>query len=196
MNGRLLRVYLAGPDVFLSNAAEIGQRKKEICAQYGFEGVFPLDNELNLDHVPDNAKGLVISEGNEKHMTSCDLVIANMTPFRGPSIDPGTAYEMGFMKSLGRMVLGYRNETLGYVERVFRFFNKPLPAYDSQSVVVGPDNMRIENFGLGDNLMVDGAVNQSGFAVIQKKVPEADRFTNLEAFEECVALAARKLLSP
>ena len=56
MDGRLLRVYLAGPDVFLPNAAEIGRRKREICAQYGFEGVFPLDNELNLDHIPDNAK--------------------------------------------------------------------------------------------------------------------------------------------
>ncbi|MDR9459781.1 MAG: hypothetical protein RI591_06525, partial [Dehalococcoidia bacterium] len=32
------RVYLAGPDVFFPNAIEIGNAKKRICAQYGFEG--------------------------------------------------------------------------------------------------------------------------------------------------------------
>ena len=40
-------VYLAGPDVFLSDAIEIGRRKTEMCAAYGFEGLYPLDNEIS-----------------------------------------------------------------------------------------------------------------------------------------------------
>ena len=39
------RVYLAGPEVFLSNAREIGVRKRAICERYGLVGVFPGDEE-------------------------------------------------------------------------------------------------------------------------------------------------------
>lgn len=41
------RIYLAGPEVFLLNAKEIGKRKKALCRKYGFEGVFPLDVEVD-----------------------------------------------------------------------------------------------------------------------------------------------------
>ena len=43
-----MRVYLAGPDVFHPDAVTLGQRKKELCAQFGLVGVFPLDNDLDL----------------------------------------------------------------------------------------------------------------------------------------------------
>ena len=33
-----IKIYLAGPDVFLPNAKEIGKLKKELCEKYGFEG--------------------------------------------------------------------------------------------------------------------------------------------------------------
>ena len=35
------RVYLAGPDVFVANAKEIGESLKKICVEAGLEGVFP-----------------------------------------------------------------------------------------------------------------------------------------------------------
>ena len=41
-----MRIYLAGPDVFLPNAKEIGGIKKEMCREFGFEGLFPLDNDF------------------------------------------------------------------------------------------------------------------------------------------------------
>jgi nucleoside 2-deoxyribosyltransferase len=34
-----VRVYLAGPEVSLPNASEIGARKRAICEQYGLVGV-------------------------------------------------------------------------------------------------------------------------------------------------------------
>jgi len=36
-------VYLAGPEVFLLNAREIGAHKRAICARHGLVGVFPAD---------------------------------------------------------------------------------------------------------------------------------------------------------
>ncbi|WP_198596848.1 nucleoside 2-deoxyribosyltransferase, partial [Vibrio sp. 10N.261.52.A1] len=43
------RIYLAGPEVFLTDAVSIGDQKKKICEAYGFEGIFPLDNILELN---------------------------------------------------------------------------------------------------------------------------------------------------
>jgi nucleoside 2-deoxyribosyltransferase len=43
------RIYLAGPEVFLPNANDIGAAKAALCAEAGFEGVFPLDTGLDLD---------------------------------------------------------------------------------------------------------------------------------------------------
>ena len=39
----MTRVYLAGPDVFLPDAAAWLERKKAICAGVGLTGVSPLD---------------------------------------------------------------------------------------------------------------------------------------------------------
>jgi nucleoside 2-deoxyribosyltransferase len=44
------RVFLAaGPEVFLSNAREVGARKRAICERHGLVGVFPADKEDACD---------------------------------------------------------------------------------------------------------------------------------------------------
>ena len=40
---RQLRLYLAEPEVFLPDADEIAQRKKGLCAEREFEGLFAVD---------------------------------------------------------------------------------------------------------------------------------------------------------
>ncbi len=105
-----LRIYLAGPDVFLPDAKTFAKTKKKLCAEYGFEGVFPLDPEIkNASELAPAEPAETIARNNEALMRSCDLLIANCTPFRSVSMDPGTAYEVGFMRALGRPVLGYSN---------------------------------------------------------------------------------------
>src|SRR5262245_47669063 len=37
------RIYLAGPDVFLPDAAAVLAAKRKLCADYGFVGVAPVD---------------------------------------------------------------------------------------------------------------------------------------------------------
>jgi nucleoside 2-deoxyribosyltransferase len=102
------RVYLAGPDVFLVNARDIGARKRAICARHGLTGVFPTDEDAALNPALSRSEqGLAISRAMERVMQSCKAMIVNLTPFRGPSADVGSAYEMGFMRALGRPIYAY-----------------------------------------------------------------------------------------
>ena len=175
MAGR--RIYLAGPEVFLPDPHAAAAEKKRICAEHGFEGVFPLDADLDLSALAPEEAGVRISRANEELMRSSDALIANMTPFRSPSMDVGTAYEMGFARALGLPVVGYTNVVLLFADRVA----KALPE---------GDGMAVEDFALGDNLMLDGAVIQSGFTVVRKAVAEDALFTDLAGFAECVRLLA------
>ena len=84
-----MKIYLAGPEVFFPDADELGARKKQICEQYGFTGLFPLDTQIEPAATA-SATGLLISHENEQLIRVCDLVIANLTPFRGASADVGT----------------------------------------------------------------------------------------------------------
>ncbi len=173
-----LRAYLAGPDVFFTNAIEIGEEKKRICAQYGFEGVFPLDADFEPLFQLDSpaAQGYKTFDLMVELMDSCDLAIANLTPFRGPSMDVGTAIEMGYMHGCGKPVLGYTNVAGDYAGRV------------------PPDGFTVEPFGLADNLMVEGPIHHTGAAVVRVNVPPNEVYTSLEGFTRCVRQAAELLL--
>ena len=105
------RIYLAGPEVFLANACEIGARKRAICERHGLIGVFPVDEEDACDPtLPLAEQGFAISRAMERVMRGCNAMIVNLTPFRGPSADVGSAYEMGFMRALGRPIFAYTND--------------------------------------------------------------------------------------
>ena len=89
-----MKIYLAGPDVFLHDAVDIGRRKVEMCKRHGLVGLYPLDNAI--DPAAEDAS-LRIFRGNETMMIEADAIIANLTPFRGPGADAGTVYELGYM---------------------------------------------------------------------------------------------------
>ena len=165
-------VYLAGPEVFLSNATEIGEAKMRICREHGLDAIFP----FGADPAGATAEevGHLIFERCVELMDRCDVAIANMTPFRGISMDVGTAVEIGYMLARGRPVFGYTNEILDLEHRVAH------------------DGMEIESFGFVDNLMCEGVVWRSGGTVVRTAVGESDRLTDLRGFTACVEQAARK----
>ena len=117
MRAPAMKIYLAGPDVFLPDAVEIGKRKVEICARHGVSGLFPLGNTVDLAA---ERASLAIFRGCEAMMEAADAIIANLTPFRGPGADPGTAYELGYMAARGKLCLGYCNDPALYADRVRR----------------------------------------------------------------------------
>jgi len=155
------RVYLAGPEVFLPDATEIGAVKCRLAAEAGFEGVFPLDTALELDGFPAAEQARRIALANEALMRSCALLIANLTPFRGVSMDAGTAFEVGFMRALGRPVLGYTNAAADFASRSRRYRAGMRLAFDSDRPEIA-----VEDFGLAENLMIAVAVSESGAAPI------------------------------
>ena len=111
-------------------------------------------------------------------MLSCGFAIANMTPFRGVSVDAGTAFEVGFMAASGATVFGYTNEPSAYHLRVAG--HAPLnPAIAAHA----GGGWNVENFGLVDNLMLPFGIAESGGVLIEHAVADPHRlFHDLTAF--------------
>ena len=90
-------------------------------------------------------------------------MIANLTPFRGPSADVGTVYEVGFMRALGRPVYGYATTAEPFTQRTLDF----AAAHGGVTTDVDgfrrdADGLLIEQFGLFDNLMIEAGILASG----------------------------------
>lgn len=182
-----MRVYLAGPDVFLPDPLARAAEMKRLCARHGLMGVFPLDGLEGGD--PPGWAGLPeahrIARRNEAHIAGCAALVANLTPFRGPSADAGTVFELGFMRALGRPVFGWSNCAMPFAARSRRF----------AGVQAGGERdgegMLLESFeGMADNLMIDGAIAASGGCLITRDLPRDAAWTSLEAFEACLVRAA------
>ena len=115
-------------------------------------------------------------------MRSCDAVIANLTPFRGASADAGTAFEVGFMRALGRPVLGYTNTPLDYVPRADAVRALPAAALRRRRPGVA-----IEDFDLAENLMIEIAIEASGSRLDPPPwQPPGQEMTDLTAFRVCL----------
>jgi nucleoside 2-deoxyribosyltransferase len=181
-----MKIYLAGPDVFLPDALDIGRRKAAICAHYGLSGLYPLDNTVNLSAA---GASLAIFKGNEAMMDTADAIIANLTPFRGPSADAGTVYELGYMAGRGKLCLAYSNDPASYPERVARLYDvKTSP----DGPPIDPEGLAVEDFGLSDNLMMIHALELHGCRLVTPDIAPADPWHDLAAFEACVRLAAER----
>lgn len=148
---RALRLYLAGPTVFAADPVAEGRKLKDICLAHGTVGLYPMDTEIDAMAGRTDIPG-AIREANMTLIQACDGIIADMTPFRGPSMDPGTAYEMGVGAALGKLVVGYTSDPRPYVERVSAFTE----VTQSNGKLWDSRGMQVENFHvhLADNLMM------------------------------------------
>jgi nucleoside 2-deoxyribosyltransferase len=191
-----MKVYLAGPDVFLPDARDIGRRKKDICARFGLAGLFPLDGE------PSEAPGssgaplsMRIFRDCLAMMENADAVIAHLTPFRGPSADAGTVFELGYMAARGKLCAGYTNRCGSYGDRVPHAATKRVPGVapgSGELVSLDREGHLIENFGLADNLMIVHALDAYGHPMLAPAVEPADIWRDLTLFETCAEWVARQ----
>jgi nucleoside 2-deoxyribosyltransferase len=180
-----MKIYLAGPDVFLPDAVEIGRRKVGICARHGVSGLYPLDNAVDRKAAD---VSLQIFKANEAMMNESDAIIANLTPFRGPGADPGTVYELGYAVGRGKFCLGYSNDPSIYADRA-RNFTK-IDSRDGH--LTDAEGLTVEDFGLSDNLMMIHALELHGAALVVPRAKPADIWHDLTAFEVCVRMAAER----
>ncbi|MFB0934992.1 MAG: nucleoside 2-deoxyribosyltransferase [Propionivibrio sp.] len=138
-------VYLAGPDVFLPEAGQHAQGQKALCRRHGFEPLHPFD------------QGTLSSPGifrtNIGMIRDAQAVLANLNPFRGPEVDSGTAFEIGFAAALGKTVIGYVSRPDNVMQRVERLHGEI--RYDAQADLWRDrDGNLVEDFGHAVNLML------------------------------------------
>lgn len=179
-----MKIYLAGPDVFLPDAHAIGQQKRDICRNHGLIGLYPLDTAVDLSAAD---ASLQIFRELEAMMDAADAIIANLTPFRGPGADPGTVYELGYMAGRGKPCFGYCNDPAPYAERVRRF---TAVTTASGERLTDSDGLTVEDFGLPDNLMMIHALELHGAPLVLPRTRPAEMWRDLTSFEACVRLAA------
>lgn len=181
-----MKLYLAGPEVFLDDAREIGRRKLELCARFGFTGLFPIDGEpLLVDE--GGTLSRTIFANNLSLMRAADAVLANLTPFRGISADPGTAFEVGFAFALGKPVAAYSNAPGELLHRAHAAVGR---AEEGGAHTFLADGLHVEDFGHFDNLMLAEALEASRLPVIQTETPAAEPFRDLTLFERALAALA------
>ena len=124
-----MKAYLAGPDVFLPNAPANAAAKIAICAKYGIQGRAPLDDDADgQTNLTDDRAWRAIYEKCLGMMQECDIIIANLTPFRSTSADSGTLIEAGWFLGRGKPVFGYSNTVTVFAERsLYHLSNFPDP---------------------------------------------------------------------
>ncbi|MBX9751174.1 MAG: nucleoside 2-deoxyribosyltransferase [Roseococcus sp.] len=178
-----MRIYLAGPEVFLPDPLAMGAAKKAICARHGMQGVYPLDAPAPMPSGPPDWRR--IHAANEAHIQGCDALVANLTPFRGIAADPGTVFELGYMRGLGRPVFGYTHVPADYRARV-------PDARQDASHWRDSEGLEIEDFGLAENLMLEGAIAASGGVMLRAAAPLG--WTDLSLFEQCLRRLRQRLM--
>ena len=140
-DGRQMRLYLAGPDVFRPDAKDWADRMRELCRTAGHEALLPFDPDIP-------ATAAAIYRSNLERIAAADAVLANLNPFRGDEPDSGTCVEIGYTLALGTTVIGYADDLRPLRERV----GATGPGADGRYCDAA--GHVIEDFGLALNLML------------------------------------------
>ncbi len=176
------RLYLAGPDVFRADSTEWGRRLEGIAAEHGFQGMYPADTQIisqivrmRDDGMANTAIAHFIFIQDVKIITECHGVLANLDSFRGPEMDPGTAFEVGFAAALGIPVWGYTSDQRPYDEKVAEWNAAPLKTAGDN--LFDRNNMMVDALGEPVNLMISRAlVGQRVYASVQDALIAAAQF--------------------
>jgi nucleoside 2-deoxyribosyltransferase len=192
------RVYLAGPMVFLPDPGSIFTRMKSICDSVGLTGLAPLDNQAGLEGLPPGPELIErIVRADIALMRSADAGVFCLDGCRrGPEMDAGTAFEIGYMHALGKPLCGWTADPRPYPRKVEDYFANVfgLKLTETEAGAVGgtsgvtrdPDGMLVHSEGCVHNAMVHIGIELSGGVV------EADRNWEL-AFNKAVTRLAEIL---
>jgi nucleoside 2-deoxyribosyltransferase len=147
-----MKIYIAGPDVFLFNAKEHFDSIKNLVSSYGHIALVPLDNEIIEGDISD-----IIFEKNIKLIDECDVILTNIEPFRGACIDDGTAFEVGYGFANKKIIYGYSllssDTVIDHTKKMF-------------DITKQPEYTVVEDFGHTVNLMLQHSIYKSGGKIL------------------------------
>ncbi|HFU76587.1 MAG TPA: nucleoside 2-deoxyribosyltransferase [Arcobacter sp.] len=145
------KIYIAGFDVFLTNAQEDLDIKKRLCEDYSFEGLIPFD--ANVDFTQSNDKiRKDIYEENIKMIQESDIIIANMNNFRHNEVDSGTVFEIGYAVALNKEVFIYSKDNRTVIEKTKEYDSN---VYEKEGIFYDQNDLIIEGFGAQFNIMIN-----------------------------------------
>lgn len=189
---RQLKVYIAGPDVFLPKAREHAEYQRMLCAFYNFTARLPFDNEIPA--VPGEtkrARALRIYNANIAQINTSDIIVVNCNPFRSAYVmDDGSAFEVGFCAGYIAALHAAKKRMYGYIAHgtSMRERAKHDPAMRPYGDThIDAQGYLIEDFDLRINLMLECAIVASGGELVKGDLEDClavidrDR-TNLDEF--------------
>jgi nucleoside 2-deoxyribosyltransferase len=172
------RVYLAGPMVFDPDPTPIFQRMKILCRERGLTGVAPHDNQIGLEHLPPGKTLLErIVRADIALMDQLDAAVFCLDGFRrGPEMDPGTAFEIGYIKALGKPMAGWTRDPRSYPIKVADYFRDIFGEHlvSTPPGAVGgtsggsrdPDGVLVHSEACVQNAMVHIGIELAGGAIV------------------------------
>ena len=186
-----IKVYLAGPEVFLANARQQLDRKIELTRAAGLLPVSPGD--FVIPPQPTKRQfGLAISEIDEQMMDSADAIIANLTPYHSVSADVGTCFELGYMCAQGKLAYAYTNVAANMAARTTAHYGGDVFTDVNGRLRGRRDGLAVEDVDMADNLMMQGGVERRGGRLIIHDAPPGEIYTDTTAFEACLRLLAER----
>ncbi len=170
------QVYLAGPEVFHFEATKRIPEMQGICSSLGFTALTP------LDHLEESPEG--IYKKNISLIEQSSLLIVNITPFRGISLDPGCAFEIGYGAALGKPIIAWSMDNRDYLARTTGAYGGNVRQGDDGKWR-DPTADEVENFGYLENLMVTVpalATTDKIYTTFQEAAEKAAEFFKVKAF--------------
>ena len=170
----LPRIYLAGPMVFDPAPEAIFTRMKELCRRHGLTGVSPLDNQLGLEGLtPGRALLEKIVRADIELMDTLDGGLFCLDSFRrSPEMDPGTAFEVGYMRALKKPLAGWTRDPRPYPAKVRDHFENtfglkltdatPNTKGGTSGTLRDPDGILVHSQDCLQNAMIDFGIATSG----------------------------------
>jgi nucleoside 2-deoxyribosyltransferase len=195
------RIYLAGPMVFDPDPSVRFDRMKTLCQLHGVIGVAPLDNQIGLEGVAPGKDLLQrIVRADIALMQDLEAAVFCLDSFRrGPEMDAGTAFEVGYMTALGKPIAGWTSDTRLYPQRVAAYFHTafgatlthtaPGPTGGTSGTTRDPDGVLVHSEGCVQNAMIHVGIELAGGIIAVD--PDWER-----AFSQAVASIARRVTAP
>lgn len=144
-SGAEKRVYFAGPWVFHRDADTHADLIRIQAVTYGLEAILPTDAEPGASY-PDTAADVAIHC--LAQIRRANVIIADVSPFRGPEPDSGTIFEIGYAAALGHQVILFSTDQRSIRQRLV---DADLLAPNSEE---DSTRHRLEPFGLSVNAML------------------------------------------
>jgi len=147
-------LWLAGPEAWLPDAEAQDLRRKALCLDAGFtafSGAQPAPGDEFSSEI--QARELYMER--MAQLRRADAAIVNLTPWRGPSCDPATAFEAGVLAGLGKPIFAYLNvEDEGLAEYVDRVDVLVGAERGEDGIWRDEDGCVVEDLGLPESVML------------------------------------------